>query len=175
MFLQILFITIFGGVSFSQDTIVFKNKFEMERQITYNFLMKCEVLNKSIRKKIVKKFKKVDLEDKKYQCQYHFSYDVELDSTGHIIRCDHFDGYSDSTLNKFALDVAEIVKKSNWQIKNKVELTDSCYFMNGFIFTFNTSCNPSKVEFIQNKPIRHKKVVFCYKEENRYIFFNDFK
>lgn len=41
---------IFEGVSFSQDTVFLKNRFELERLIAYRFYMKNEEINKSIRR-----------------------------------------------------------------------------------------------------------------------------
>lgn len=166
------------GISnfFAQDTILFKNRKEYHDNIYYAFNYSVEGLNESIQSKIKSTFEKYDLTGPEYDCEYHFTYGIDLDSCGNILDCSTNDKFTDENLINFSTQCRAIIENSDWKIPNSVQSMDSSYFFEGFVITFWTSCEPSEVIFDKKPVERNEKFcVYGYQDGDKFFYFNGFK
>jgi hypothetical protein len=175
IFITLLFISI-QCKALTQDSLFINNKAEFNNLIINEFLKEASALNQEIQNKIIKEFKRCKFSTKKYDCQYIFDFSIELDSCGKIFKVELLKPYSDKKLRKFGVRVTKIIKTSEFEILNNVQLIDTHFALtNSFLFTFEISCDPSEIIFFEEvKKTTRKKTILLMENDKVINVFNGF-
>ena len=172
---------------YGQDTVLIENRGEFDQMISYSFFGYTEELNPKLKKEIDSVFRTYNFEKPEYDCQYPFYYILDLDSCGYILDCIPGKNLSKRSKNRdnyiatFEDEVRSIVLKSNWQINNMVILPDSIYRFQKTSFSFEISCDPPEVIFVEDYIYEDKDniprtpVIFTFPSKEGLIYFDGFK
>ncbi|WP_341902445.1 hypothetical protein [Fluviicola taffensis] len=174
----ILSFVLSGVFSFvmAQDTSRFENREKFDQWIQYSFKYLTGGLNKDIRKKIDKEFKKYDFTAEKYECNFHFDFNVKLDSLGRIKKCEQSVKYEDEQFERLANNIRQIILTSNWQPANWVHLKDTSYLIDFFHVTISGDCESATLSYnISDRERNHKPYVWVVKDKNEDLYFTGFE
>jgi hypothetical protein len=163
--------------AFGQDTLNFDSRVKFNQYIGYSFTDASNQLTPHLRNKVDSVFKTYDFNGEEYPCEYGFHVLLELDACGVIDTCSPGRGITEiGRFPEFINEVCLAVANSDAQLPNKVILQDSTYIFQKTIFTFEISCEPDEVIFIDfsdERLIGNKVLIF--KEEKNTIIFSGFK
>jgi hypothetical protein len=160
----------------SQNIITVNTWSDFEFAIQIEFFRSSSGLNQEIQNKIKKEFRKYNFSGKKYNCEYSYNYLIYLDSCGQFESVKLLKPYSDKKLKKFGTEVEKIISNSGIKILNNVHLIDTSYvFKDGFLFKFNTSCEPKELIFFEEPRKKEEIPIIIFKiNELETIYFKDF-
>ncbi len=162
--------------SYSQmDTVTFNNQIQFNECIYRCFRDYTRHLDASIQKKIDSVYQTYDFTGDEYDCQYRFSFLVELDSCGKIIRCNPGNNKKFGQLEKFEKEVSILVEESNALFNNVVSYGDTSYIMDKTLFIFEIACDPYEVIYDYLDLVILKNVVNILEVDGEKKIFDGFK
>ena len=163
--------------AFTQDTLRLQKWSQLDHIVRDGFCHYTEGMTEDIRKQINEWYKTFDFSGPEYDCQYHFTYAVNLDSCGYIASCDSSDEhYGKKEITRFARGVGSIIKKSGWQVYNKAVLPDTTYLFKGLLFTIQLDCEPYALIFFDGSDAYIDHSVVCeLQTDNGFFYFDGFQ
>ncbi|UKN03724.1 hypothetical protein K6119_09495 [Paracrocinitomix mangrovi] len=172
----ILLMLCLSQTTFAQDTIAIPTQKDFNDVRWMSFMEITEAVEAEQRKKVEAIFKKYDFSGPEYDCNYHFTFMLDLDSCGKVKACraaiDNkcYQGKLLDLQNEFyQLFLTETKPIANYCLINGKD-----EFYTNVIISFEISCDPDEVIFFEDETYISAGAIFKYDGADGPIYFKGF-